>query len=791
MADVTTTFAAKDESFASTVDKLNGRLQGFQKDAETFSQKVGNMAKQFAAFVGPIAAVGAAFLGARGIVNSFRDAIDIGGKLNDLSARTGETAGNLAILQRAFENAGSSGEAVGPMLNRLQRFMVEAGEGGKAQAEAMNKLGLSYTELQSKSPTAQMELLAQKISAIPDPAQRSALAMQIFGRSGGELMPLLRSMGAELDTARAQLGAYPEAIDRASKALDDIGDNFAAITTKAREFVTGALVDIAPTIARAADELAKMDFAAMGMNLSQTLTRVYDFFVGLWQRPAQVFGLLGDYLNATFRQAGDSLLSAFLTAGNALMNSFQGMLSGGVFERFGDVMANAFVFATAKLGLKLFDVFETALKFYGQLWAVVTGQGTSELASKLLNVVKFFASDFVQAMTNPAAFIANKVSASLLGATKDAAIGYKFAFDSATGSYIDKAKSGLTFVAREAGANLSQAATGFGAALSEAGRIAAEKTGIVKVNLFGGAEAIAAVNDKVTAIAEAGAKFRLPMQESVEPAEKIGEAIATLPESGKGLKEVLAEAFPLATAIKTETQAMAKEGQMFASSINQAKIDAQVTANVFTGLSDRMNRAVNGTSKMLDQMRESFHFGRETSRETYERMRAGGMDINAATKAAADYTARQNANDIEMRRLETKQRIAEDRYNENLKRAAEMESRNQDISANNLRRRAEAEYTKKLEEIRPALEKGAAEARRLMEESGKLTADSIKKGGEDSGEAVRTGGEDAAKAIKGAAEALKTSINESQAKLALEATLQSCRDFLKSIDKKLPQHALT
>jgi hypothetical protein len=30
MADVTTTFAAKDESFANTVDKLNGRLQGFQ-----------------------------------------------------------------------------------------------------------------------------------------------------------------------------------------------------------------------------------------------------------------------------------------------------------------------------------------------------------------------------------------------------------------------------------------------------------------------------------------------------------------------------------------------------------------------------------------------------------------------------------------------------------------------------------------------------------------------------------------------------------------------------------------
>jgi hypothetical protein len=393
-------------------------------------------------------------------------------------------------------------------------------------------------------------------------------------------------------------------------------------------------------------------------------------------------------------------------------------------------------------------------------------------------------------MTNPAAFIANKVSASLLGATKEAAIGYKFAFDSATGSYIDKAKSGLTFVAREAGANLSNAATGFGAALSEAGRIAAEKTGIVKVNLFGGAEAIAAVSDKVTAIAEAGAKFRLPLQESVEPAEKIGEVIATLPESGKGLKEVLAEAFPLVTALKTETQAMAKEGQIFASSINQAKIDAQVTANVFTGLSDRMNQAVNGTSKMLDQMRESFHFGRETSRETYERLRAGGMNINEAAKAAADYQSRQAKNDAEMHRLENKQRLAENQRDRAYERAERMERSGQEASAHNTRMRADAEYAKKLEAISPGLKKGAEEAKKLLKESGGDVKDLLKEGAKDGSDSIKVGGQQAGAAIQAAAEEFN-SIADDASELALEATLQMCRDFLKSIDKKLPQHALT
>jgi hypothetical protein len=95
------------------------------------------MAKGFAAFAIPLAGVAAAFFGARGAAAAFTDAIRVGGELNDLAARTGETAGELAVLQRAFQNAGMSGGEVGTMLNRLQRFMIEASEGGSKQGEAM------------------------------------------------------------------------------------------------------------------------------------------------------------------------------------------------------------------------------------------------------------------------------------------------------------------------------------------------------------------------------------------------------------------------------------------------------------------------------------------------------------------------------------------------------------------------------------------------------------------------------------------------------------------------------
>jgi len=763
MADVTTVFAAKDESFASTVDKLNGRLQGFQSQTQSFTSKVGEMAKGFAAFVGPIAAVGAAFLGARGIVNSFRDAIDMGGKLNDLSARTGETAGNLAVLQRAFVNAGSSGEAVGPMLNRLQKFMVEASTGGKQQIETMTGLGLSYDDLAGKTPTEQMATLARSISSISDPAERATAAIAVFGKSGGELLPLLQNMDSDLASARGQLGSYPDAVDQAAKSLDGIGNAFAAATTKAREFVTGALVKIAPEIESVLNAVAQIDFAAFGMRLSEYLEKAVNFFRGLWSDPSQIFGLLGDYLNATFRQAGDSLVSAFLTAGNALTNFFSELVNGGVFTQLGQVLADALVFGASKLGVLLIDGIEAAMNLFGTLWASVTSQGVSGFAAKLLDVAKFFASDFVQAMTNPVAFIAGKMGSSLADAVTQGAETYKFSFDSATGSYIEKARAGFQSVSDTAGANLQQSASTFGETLVTAATNAAAQSDLIEVNLFGGAEAINQVNQRIGEIVTAGEEYRGAMESSVAPA----------------------------TQVKAEAQATASEGRSFAGAINQAKIDAEATANVFTGLSDRMSTAVNDTSGMLDKMREAFHFGRKTSEEVYQQQRAGGKSITEASIATSRYMRGQAEMESTMRRVEQKVKIAENKRDRAYDRAERYEKEGQERAAHNTRMRADATFTKTIEKVSPELKKGALDAQRYLQDGGATVAGSFTGGGSEAKTSMSQGGKTAGEAIADSADALKDATKNFGKNLAMESTLNECRIFLERINKKLPLNALS
>ncbi|MEB3207396.1 MAG: hypothetical protein VKK63_00585 [Synechococcus sp.] len=253
---------------------FDGGAKKLQSTAASAASGISNHFKKIALAV---AGIGAAFIGVRAAMQSFFAAVTYGGALNDLSARTGETAGNLAILQRAFENAGAGADSVGPVINRLQRAIVEAGQGIKTYTRAFDQLGLSSAQLERMSPTDQLRAVAEAIARLPTDAQRSAVAMQLLGRGGGELMPLLKALNIEFETARDQLGSTPRIIDQTNKYLDAIGDNIGAITQKGREFMVGVLSKIAPALADITDKIAKIDAAALGEIVSGWIARFGQF----------------------------------------------------------------------------------------------------------------------------------------------------------------------------------------------------------------------------------------------------------------------------------------------------------------------------------------------------------------------------------------------------------------------------------------------------------------------------------------------------------------------------------
>jgi hypothetical protein len=69
--------------------------------------------------------------------------------------------------------------------------MQELAKGEGPAAEAFQKLHISARQLKGESLDQNLELIATKFAAMPDGATKTALAMDLFGRSGARLIPFL------------------------------------------------------------------------------------------------------------------------------------------------------------------------------------------------------------------------------------------------------------------------------------------------------------------------------------------------------------------------------------------------------------------------------------------------------------------------------------------------------------------------------------------------------------------------------------------------------------------------
>ena len=295
MADVTSTFAAKDIGFTSTVNRMQKSLAGFQSNLGGFATKLAGLA--------------AAFVGVQQSVAAFNNALAMSGRLDDLSKTTGASAGELLLLQKAFELAGSSADAVGPAIARLNRFMVEGSTGGTTQIETMNKLGLSFAQLKNLTPTEQMRLLAKSIMALPTPAERTAAAMDIFGRSGSTLVPLFANFSGELNKAQGYLGSLPGLLDESAGAMADMEEDIGTVGDKFNQFVAG-LVAGAAGAGNFASALAKIDTAGIGAGLGEELRVAFD-------APLATSKAIGYVLLTGAKEAGNTLINAAKFAGES------------------------------------------------------------------------------------------------------------------------------------------------------------------------------------------------------------------------------------------------------------------------------------------------------------------------------------------------------------------------------------------------------------------------------------------------------------------------------------------
>jgi len=292
MSKVTTTFEAVDTGMVATIQKIERETKSMKDTTEKTEKQVNlsfsAMAKAGAGLAIGIGIVKGAFAALTNTLDQFGQALDMGGRLSDLSARTGETAGNLLLLERAFDNSGVGADKVGSSINKLQKFMSDANNGTTKNIEVLDQLGISYSTLAQLTPTEQMGLLAEKINGISSPTERAATAMKIFGKSGGELLPLLQNFSGEIGNAKDELGSMTGIMDAKSGVFDTVSDKITIIKGKFIEFAAGILDRVAPALELFTTILSRIDAAALGQKLA-------DAFLG-GQKAMEGFGVALDML---------------------------------------------------------------------------------------------------------------------------------------------------------------------------------------------------------------------------------------------------------------------------------------------------------------------------------------------------------------------------------------------------------------------------------------------------------------------------------------------------------------
>jgi hypothetical protein len=508
MSDVTVTFGAKDNGVESTIVKIKGSLNNLEKSTQQASGSFDGGFKKMA-IAGGVAGlaigagmkvIGAATDAARAVVNRFGDALELGGRLNDLSSRTGETAGKLLILERAFDNTGVGADKVGTSINKLQKFITDASDGAGKQAESMAQLGISMQDLQGKTPTEQMQVFAQKLAGIQDPTKRAALAMTVFGKSGGQLLPLLNNFSGELNAAKGQLGSLPGIMDRSAAAFDTIGDNFEAIKNKSLEFAVGLAEKLTPALEKFTNMLVGVDAASWGAQIGQQIIKISDLLIGAFKTPMTVVDALGSALYAHIATMGNLYINSLINGSKFLKEFWSSDLPKILIGQLGSALIKGYAD-----GLKFFvdNIGQVIINFKESFGRAIESIATF-FSNTFNKIVNFFATDFKNAMENPVDFIRGKLGSALSAATKDGSFSFKDAYDSASGSVIDRISKGLGAVSDEYGQKLKD---GTGRIDEEWKKI----TGNIEFSardFFGAEGASQRVKDKLGELEKTGQNFR-------------------------------------------------------------------------------------------------------------------------------------------------------------------------------------------------------------------------------------------------------------------------------------------
>jgi len=243
------------DKVSATMKKVNSSVKGTGKEAGAAAGKMGKLNIAMAAAAAVTAVV------AKKLLDLANETAAYGDNVAKTSTRLGVTVEEFQRLDHALKISGSSMEQQKMSFVRLARVADDANSGLKTAEEAFQRLGVSVTDADGVLKN-QPQLLAEVADAFArtaDGTEKTALAAELFGRKGTDLLQFLnlgsegiRKLGDEAEALGAVMSgdaaraaeSYTDSVTRMNASFDGVKRTIGSAVMPAIEGLTNEITGV-------------------------------------------------------------------------------------------------------------------------------------------------------------------------------------------------------------------------------------------------------------------------------------------------------------------------------------------------------------------------------------------------------------------------------------------------------------------------------------------------------------------------------------------------------------------
>lgn len=269
----------------ATTQRLGIDIVAFNKTAQAFAsveKGIGGITRSMQALKTFAAgAFGALSLGALGSV--LKSTIDHMDELGKSAQKIGIPVAELSKLEYAAKLSDVSLNDLNSTVAKFSKNLAEIGAGGKNDAgSALRALGISATNAQGQlRPTSEIILnIADDFASMRDGANKTAIAIALFGKAGAEMIPLLNGGSQAIKEAGDQLDRFGGVVTpEAARQAEEFNDNLTKLQTAFSALLQQAVAPVLPKLIELTQSF--IDLAQTGAPVKQWVDDTIAFFAEL------------------------------------------------------------------------------------------------------------------------------------------------------------------------------------------------------------------------------------------------------------------------------------------------------------------------------------------------------------------------------------------------------------------------------------------------------------------------------------------------------------------------------